>query len=140
MNKWKKKKITKVQRIRKKRILRYCQVITTSQSFNLISIPEWSTHHNGLVSKLLVIVINPRYTLHAGVFLWSKCLLSSVFHKRRDQVYICLSTRYSLSEKKKFGCRLLVLIFDAEINIRMLELLHSVLIVLKNLKTFCFSS
>lgn len=40
-----------------KRFLRDGKEIASSQSFNLFRIPEWSTHDDGFVSELLVIIV-----------------------------------------------------------------------------------
>lgn len=80
------------------------QQIAATQSSDLIDIAEGRSHDDRLVVKLLIVVVDARYTLHAGIIMQSKRLLVSVLYvpivdatnKRRNEGHPGLGTCYSL--------------------------------------------
>ena len=54
------------------------EIVTSSQGQDLSYVPEWRSHDDGLVTKFLVVVVDPGHWFNPGVILWSKRLLATV--------------------------------------------------------------
>lgn len=82
--------------------------VTASESLNLVGVSERGSHDDGLVVKLLVVVVDLSNALHAGVLQWGEGFLICVLHvpvvdsshEGRDESYSCFSAGHCLKASK----------------------------------------